>query len=102
VFRTYDYQCQACRKREVRLVEETERDLLQECKCGMQMQRVFSRPHVRTEKLSASFVDGQRRRSKAFMDLERQNELEDAMHDAEDFQSRQEVAKELDKLIGTN
>ena len=98
MLKTYDYQCKTCNRNEIRLAEDCERDL-QQCMCGMPMQRIFSTPHIRTDKLSASYVDGQRGRSKEFVQLRDQHRLEDRMFDADTHEERREAEKELDIKI---
>jgi hypothetical protein len=59
------------------------------------MIRLYSLPHIRTHKLSASYVDGQRGNSKAFQELRRQSYLEDVAFDATDRTEKAEAEKEL-------
>ena len=80
MYRTYDFICLNCGRKWCALVNTNEEEK-QICRCGEEMIRTFSIPHVRTEKLSASFVDGQRANSKEFVELRRQNKLEDIVED---------------------
>lgn len=99
MLRSFEYKCNLCGKKETRLVDDEEREI-QRCECGIQMQRIFSVPNVRTDKLSASYVDGQRGRSKEFMELKRQNQLEDTIQDEWSAEEdKTEAKKELETMV---
>jgi putative FmdB family regulatory protein len=102
MLRTYDYRCSTCNKIETKLVEQESRDEAQTCeKCGYSyMTRTFSKPIIRTAKLSASFIDGQRMKSKEFQDMRVQQELEDQVHEAPDFAEGLSAQIELEKFKG--
>ena len=100
MLRTFEYKCGKCSYRKTLLVEAEQRDS-QVCECGSQMQRLFTPPNVRTAKLSASFVDGQRGQSKEFKELKRQGQLEDVL--ADEWASPEEqhdAKKELKSIVG--
>lgn len=99
MLRTYDFVCRACSKKQVILVEQEDRDSPQPCSCGSDMHRTFSPPIVRTAKTSASFIDGQRARSKEWQDMRTQEALEDRVHEAGDFAEKIEATVELNKFI---
>ena len=98
MYKTYDYKCETCGSYQTYLTEDSERDM-QQCVCGMPMQRIFATPNIRTSKLSASFVDGQRGRSKEFVQLRDQHKLEDRMFDAETHEERKAAESEFDAKI---
>jgi predicted nucleic acid-binding Zn ribbon protein len=98
MLKTYDYRCEGCLAVDTKLVEVDQRDELQECTCGAFMKRTWTAPNIRTEKTSASYIDGQRGGSKAFRDLRRQNALEDVITDNPSLEVRAEAEKELSVL----
>lgn len=59
----YDFVCKECGTDSVHNVKYEKRDETQPCsECGGESVRVYlNMPGIRTEKLSASFVDGQKR-----------------------------------------
>jgi len=100
MLRTFDYKCPSCGLKETRLVEQIEIDQ-QICSCGIATNRVFSSPNVRTEKLSKSFIDGQRGRSAEFQALKRQGQLEYIIEDQwASREDKTEAKKELNKISG--
>lgn len=70
--------------------------------CGYSyMDRVWSIPNVRTAKTSASFIDGQRIKSKEWTEMRTQEALEDRVHEAGDFSEKLEATIELNKFKET-
>jgi len=97
MFKSYDYKCSGCDKR-VTLLVATEELESQVCTCGAELTRTLSVPHIRTAKCSVSYVDGQRKGSKAFKDLARQTSLEDSSMDATCPKEKAEITKELNQI----
>ena len=96
--KTYDYKCSTCGRKSILLVEEDERNDAQVCACGGEALRTWSVPNVRTAKTSASFVDGQRIKSKEWQEMRTQEALEDRVHEAGDFAEKLEANIELNKF----
>jgi DNA-directed RNA polymerase subunit RPC12/RpoP len=96
--KTYDYKCTTCGRKSILLVEEDERNNQQPCGCGGMSDRTWSVPNVRTAKISATFVDGQRAKSKEWQEMRTQEALEDRVHEAGDFSERLEANIELNKF----
>lgn len=101
-FRTYDYKCSSCKRKEVFLIDVETEDFhnSQACKCGGEMEWCFPSPQIRTE-TSATYLDGQRRNSKDWKNTLRQQELEDEVHSADDFADQISANIELSKFKGT-
>ena len=99
MLRSYDYKCEKCQSKEIRLAEMDDRDRQLCERCSSLLVRMLSVPHIRTDKTSASFIDGQRAKGAAFSALRRQSYLEDVIFDTSDTSEKQEAQKELDSII---
>lgn len=97
MFKSYDYKCSGCGESVTLLVAAEELES-QVCACGGVLIRTLSIPHIRTAKCSVSYVDGQRKGSKAFKDLVRQTALEDSSMDATCPKEKAEITKELNHV----
>lgn len=77
----YDYACTICGGASIINVKYDDRDETQPCdECGGASIRVYKTFHGRTEKLSASFVDGQKR--PGFEELKTEARLKQAAAEA--------------------
>lgn len=66
---TYDYLCSNCTQKFIENVKYEERDRSQPCpECGTASPRTMAIPIIRSQKLSASFVDGSYERKRALED----------------------------------
>lgn len=92
----YDYLCEYCSNTDVIFVKYEDREYSQPCPyCGnLTMRRAYLTPvQVRTEKLSRTFVDGQKR--EGFDDFKKIAKLQQEAADTGDRNRKAEISKEI-------
>ena len=100
--KSYDYHCSTCERDFIGLIEEDDRDNAQLCpRCGYDYTKRVYRTFNASTRNSATFVDGQRGKSKAWQEMRIQNELEDRVHDADFGSDSLDAQRELDNFKKT-